>query len=324
MNITILDDYQDAVRTLKCYSKLTGHHVTIWNDHTKDVGILAERLKDTEALVLIRERTPITAPLLERLGRLKLISQGGVYPHIDVEACTQRGIVVSSELHPAQPSYVTAELTLGLIISAMRKMPQEMAALRSGRWQSAIGLGLRGRTLGVFGYGRIGGVMASYGKALGMKVLVWGRPTTLAKAQAAGYATAASNAQFFEESDVVTLHLRMIKETRGIVGAAELARMKPTALIVNTSRAGLIDTDALVAALRAGRPGMAALDVFDEEPLLDVDHPLLTLPNVTCTPHIGFVERDAFESKFSVNFDQVLAYFSGRPINVINPEVLKS
>ena len=322
MNITILDDYQDAVRTLKCFAKLAPHHVTIWNDHTKDVEVLAQRLRDTEALVLIRERTPVTAALLERLGRLKIISQVGVYPHIDVEACTRRGVILSSEVLHAQPSYATAELTLGLIISAMRNMPQEMAALKSGRWQSAIGLGLRGRTLGVFGYGRIGGVVAGYGKALGMDVLVWGRATTLARARADGYATAASQRQFFQESDVVTLHLRMIKETRGIVSAADLACMKPTALIVNTSRAGLIEPGALVAALRAGRPGLAALDVFDEEPLRDTRHPLLTLDNVVCTPHIGFVERDAFESRFSTNFDQILAYLAGQPINVINPEVL--
>lgn len=322
MNITILDDYHDTVRTLRCFSKLAGHNVKIWNDHTEDADVLAERLKDTEALVLIRERTPIRAPLLQRLNKLKLISQRSVYPHIDVDACTRRGVILSSALHPGQPSYATAELTWGLIIAAMRHIPQEMASLKAGQWQHSVGLGLRGRTLGIYAYGRIGRVIAGYGKAFGMKVLMWGRESSLARAKADGYSIARSKESFFEECDVVSLHIRMIEATRGIIAAADLARMKPTALIVNTSRAPLIEPGALVSALRAGRPGMAAVDVYEEEPLLDTRDPLLMMENVICTPHIGYVERDAYESHFSEKFDQILAYLNGKPINVVNPEVL--
>jgi D-3-phosphoglycerate dehydrogenase len=324
MNITILDDYHDTVRTLACFSKLAGHNVKIWNDHTKDVGVLARRLKDTEALVLIRERTPIRAPLLARLDKLKLISQSSVYPHIDVEACTRRGVILSSSMHPGRPSYATAELTWGLIIAAMRKIPQQMAALKAGKWQIGVGTGLRGSTLGIYGYGRIGSVIAGYGKAFGMKVLVWARDASLASARADGYNAARSKEAFFEDCDVISLHMRLVEATRGIVTAADLARMKPTALIVNTSRAPLIEPGALVNALRAGRPGMAAIDVYEEEPLLDTSHPLLALDNVVCTPHIGYVERGGYESQFSDIFDQILAYVADKPINVVNPEALNS
>jgi D-3-phosphoglycerate dehydrogenase len=324
MNITILDDYHDTVRTLACFSRLAGHNVTIWNDHTKDVDVLAKRLKDTEALALIRERTPVRAPLLERLGKLKIISQRSVYPHVDVGACTRRGVILSSNMHPGRPSYATAELTWGLIIAAMRRIPQQMAALKAGKWQTGVGTGLRGRTLGIYGYGRIGAVVAGYGKAFGMKVLVWGRESSIANARADGHAGAASKQALFEESDVLTLHLRLIDDTRGIVTAADLARMQPTALIVNTSRAGLIAPGALEAALRAGRPGMAAVDVYEEEPVLGGKHPLLALDNVVCTPHLGYVERDAYEAQFSEIFEQILAYANGKPINVVNPEVLES
>src|SRR5213592_3571026 len=287
MNITILDDYQDTIRTLACYSRVAGHTVTIWNDHTKDVDTPAGRLKDTEALVLIRERTPIRAPLLERLDKLRLISQAGVFPHVDVDACTRRGVVVSSQTGPGRPSYATAELTWGLVIAAFRRIPQEMAALKAGKWQAyPIGIGLRGKTLGIFGYGKIGAVVAGYGKAFGMNVIAWGRQTTLDKARADGYQVAPSKDEFFAQSDVVSLHLRLIPETRGIVTAADLARMKPTALIVNTSRAGLIAPGALEAALRAGRPGMAAVDVYEDEPVLGAKHPLLAMDNVVCTPHL--------------------------------------
>jgi len=323
MKISILDDYQDVVRRLDCYSKLQGHEVTVWNDHSKDVDVLAQRLKDTEALVLIRERTPIRAPLIERLPRLKLISHHSVYPHIDVEACTRQGVVLCSNLHPGQPSYATAELTWGLIIAAMRNIPQEVAALKAGRWQSTVGLGLRGKTLGVYGYGRIGAVIAGYGKAFGMKVLVWAREASLARARADGYTTARSKEAFFEESDVISLHLRLIAETRGIVSAADLARMKPTSLIVNTSRAGLIEAGALEKALQLGRPGMAAVDVFEEEPVLGANHPLLKLDNALCTPHIGYVERAGYERIFGSIFDQILAFAEGKLINVINPDALK-
>ena len=319
MNITILDDYQDTIRTLACYAKVAGHKVTIWNDHTKDVDALAGRLKDTEALVLIRERTPIRAPLLERLDKLKLISQAGVYPHVDVEACTRRGVVVSSQTGPGRPSYATAELTWGLVIAAFRRIPQEMAALKAGKWQAyPIGIGLRGKTLG-----KIGAVVAGYGKAFGMSVLAWGREHSSTQARADGVTVAASKDALFAESDVVSLHLRLIDATRGIVTAADLARMKPTALLVNTSRAGLIAPGVLEAALRAGRPGMAAVDVYEEEPLLGGRHPLLAMDNVICAPHLGYVERDGLEHMFTGIFDQILAYASGKPINVANPDALK-
>ena len=322
MNISILDDYFDSVRTLNCFGKTAGHHVTIWNDHTKDIDILAERLKDTEALVLIRERTPVRAALIKRLPKLKLISQRSVYPHIDIDACTEHGVVVSSNQHAGTPSYGTAELTWGIILGAMRQIPQQMNALKAGKWQIALGLGLRGRTLGVYSYGRIGSVIAGYGKAFGMKVLVWGREASCERARADGYSVARSREAFFEECDVISLHMRLVETTRGIIKAADLARMKPLSLIVNTSRAGLIEPDALVNALRAGRPGMAAVDVYEEEPLLDTTHPLLNMPNVVCTPHIGYVGRDEFELQFNDIFDQITAYADGKPINVVNPGVL--
>jgi D-3-phosphoglycerate dehydrogenase len=323
MNVTVLDDYQDTIRALPCFSKMTGHQVTIWNDHTKDVEVLADRLKDTEALTLLRERTPIRAPLLERLGKLRLISQVSVYPHIDVAACTKHGVIVSSYMGGGRPSYATAELTWGLILAALRRIPQEMLALRAGRWQAfPVGVGLRGKTLGIYGYGRIGGVVAGYGKAFGMKVLAWGREASISKASQDGHAVAASKAQLFEESDVLSLHLRLIDATRGIVTAADLGRMKPTALLVNTSRAGLIVPGALEAALKAGRPGLAAVDVYEDEPVVAGRHPLLTMDNVLCTPHLGYVERDGLEAMFTTIFDQILAYASGTPINVVNPDVL--
>jgi D-3-phosphoglycerate dehydrogenase / 2-oxoglutarate reductase len=324
MKVAILDDYQNTIRTLACFGKVAGHDVTIWNDHTKDVDVLAARLKDTEALALLRERTPIRAPLLERLGGLRIISQMSVYPHIDVEACTRRGVIVSSFMAPGRPSYATAELTWGLIIAALRRIPQEMVALRAGKWQAyPVGSGLRGKTLGVFGYGRIGAVVASYGKAFGMPVLAWGRETSLTRARDDGHAVATSKEALFAESDVLSLHLRLIDATRSIVTGADLARMKPTALLVNTSRAGLIAPGALEAALRAGRPGLAAVDVYEDEPVLGGRHPLLAMDNVVATPHLGYVERDGLETMFSMIFDQILAYASGKPINVVNPEVLR-
>lgn len=323
MKIAILDDYQDIVRGLPCFAKLDGHEVTIWNDHTKDVDTLAQRLRDAEALVLIRERTPIRAALIDRLPRLKLISQRSVYPHIDIEACTRRGIVVSSNMHPGRPSHATAELTWGLVIAAMRRIPQEMAALRNGRWQTKIGHGLRGRTLGIFGYGRIGAVVSGYGRTFGMNVLAWGRQASIDRARADGAAVAASQRDLFERSDVLTLHLRLIDATRGIVTAADLAAMKPSALLVNTSRAGLMAPGVLVEALRRGRPGLAAVDVYEEEPVLDGAHPLLAMDNVVCTPHLGYVDYDNLEVYFSDAFDQILAFLGGTPAHVVNPDALK-
>jgi D-3-phosphoglycerate dehydrogenase len=322
MNITILDDYHDTIRTLPCFAKLAGHSVTIWNDHTKDTDTLADRLKDTEALCLIRERTPVRAPLIERLQNLKLISQRSVWPHIDLDALTNRGIVLSSSQHPGKPSYSTAELTWALVLASLRQIPKQMAALKAGKWQVDVGYGMRGKTLGIYGYGRIGSVVAGFGKAFGMKVLVWSRESSLATARADGYGAARSKEHFFEECDVISLHMRLVDATRGIVTAQDLARMKTTALIVNTSRAGLIAPGALVEALRAGRPGMAGVDVFEDEPVTDTAHPLLNMDNVVCTPHIGYVGRDEFEIQFTDIFDQILAYAAGKPINVINPEVL--
>ena len=322
MKISILDDYHDTLRTLPCFGKLAGHDVTIWNDHVQDVDPLARRLRDTEALVLIRERTQIREPLLERLPALRLISQRSVYPHIDIAACTRLGIVVSSSQHADTPSYAAAELTFALILAAMRQIPQQMNALRAGNWQIGVGNTLRGKTLGIYGYGRIGSVVAGYGKAFGMDILVWAREASLARAVRDGYRAATSKDAFFAECDVVSLHMRLVESTRGIVTADDLARMKPTALIVNTSRAPLVAPGALVTALRAGRPRMAAVDVFEQEPLRDVDHPLLTMDDVVCTPHIGYVTRDEYEIQFADIFDQIVAYAGGAPINVVNPEVL--
>ena len=296
MKVSILDDYFDTLRTLDCFAKLRGHDVAIWNDHVQGADELAERLKDTEALVLIRERTQIRTPLLERLPKLKLISQRSVYPHIDVDTCTRLGIVVSSGQHADTPSYATAELTWGLVLSAARMIPQQVASLKAGKWQFGVGSTIRGKTYGVYGYGRIGAVV--------------------------GYETAASKAAFFEQCDVVSLHMRLVDATRGIVKAEDLARMKPSAILVNTSRAGLIEGNALVNALRAGRPGYAAVDVFDKEPLRDTGDPLLNMANVVATPHIGYVSRDEYEIQFTDIFDQIAAFAAGTPINVVNPDVM--
>jgi D-3-phosphoglycerate dehydrogenase / 2-oxoglutarate reductase len=321
VKISILDDYFDTLRTLPCFRKLDGHEVKVWNDHTQHIDELAARLGDTQVLVLIRERTQIRAPLLERLDALRLISQRSVYPHIDIDACTRRGVIVSSDQHAGSPSYAAAELTFGLIIAAMRRIPQQMFALRTGTWQIGVGDSLRGKTLGIYGYGRIGATVAGYGSAFGMNVLVWAREESLERARGDGYAVATSKRAFFEFCDVISLHMRLVKETRGIVTRDDLSRMKPTALLVNTSRAPLIEPDALVEALRAGRPGMAAVDVYEEEPLRDANHPLLKMDNVVCTPHIGYVTRDEYEIQFSDIFDQITAYAAGTPINVVNPEV---
>ena len=321
MKIAILDDYFDTLRTLPCFRKLDGHEVTVWNDHTRHIDVLAGRLKDTEALVLIRERTHIGEPLLERLDALRLISQRSVYPHIDIDACTRRGVIVSSDQHAGSPSYAAAELTWGLIIAAMRQIPQQMEALCAGKWQIGVGSSLRGNTLGIYGYGRIGATVAGYGKAFGMNVLVWARQASLERARSEGYVVAASKRSFLESCDVISLHMRLVQETRGIITRDDLSRMKPTALLVNTSRAPLIERGALVDALRAGRPGMAAIDVYDEEPLLDPGDELLKMNNVVCTPHIGYVTREEYEIQFSDIFDQVIRYAAGSPINVVNPKV---
>ena len=324
MRVTVLDDYHDTLRTLRCFDKLRGHDVTIWNDHVDDLGVLASRLATTEALILIRERTAIRRALLERLPALRLISQRSAYPHIDIEACTRLGIVVSSNLHSDAPSWSTAELTWGLVLAASRCLPQNVHALKEGRWQQGgIGHTLRGRRLGVYGYGRIGRAVADYGQAFGMQVALWGSEASRDRAAADGWAVAPSREAFFAESDVITIHLRLVDATRGIVTAADLSRMQPDALFVNTSRAGLVEPGALVAALRAGRPGMAAVDVFEREPLEDPGDPLFTLPNLIATPHLGYVTLEEWELQFSDVFDQVNAYDAGEPIHVVNPAALE-
>ncbi len=321
LRVSILDDYQDVVRTLDCFGKLHGHDVTIWTDAVADVDVLAERLADADVLVLLRERTKVGEALLSRLPNLKLISQNGHVPHIDIAACTRHGVIVSSAL-TSRPSYPTVELTWGLIVAAMRNIPFESAALRGGRWQSTVGLGLRGRTLGIYGFGRLGSMVAGVGAAFGMDLLVWGRQGSLDRAKADGFPVAASKAALFEHSDVLSLHLRLNAETTGLIGPDDLAQMKPTALLVNTSRAELIQPGALVAALRNGRPGKAAIDVFEREPLNDPNDPLLLLPNALCTPHLGYVERDNYEFAYGNAFDQIVAFAHGAPINVHNPDAL--
>ena len=321
MKISILDDYFDTVRHLPCFSKLAGHDVTVWNDHVQDEDALVERLKDTEILVLIRERTKISGSLLERLPKLRLISQRSVYPHIDIAACTRLGIIVSSSQHPGVPSHATAEFTWAIILAAVRQLPQQVASMKAGQWQMGIGSSLHGKTLGIFGYGRIGGAVAGFGRAFGMKVLIWAREESRARARADGWETAASKEAFFEQCDVLTLHMRLVDATRGIVSQADLERMKPTALIVNTSRAPLIQPNALVNALKGGRPGLAAVDVYETEPMRDTSHPLLAMDNVICTPHLGYVTTDEYEVQFTEIFDQIVDYSAGKPSNVVNPDV---
>jgi len=319
MNIVIPDDYQDAVRTLDCFRKLDGHAVTVCHDTVTDVDVLAERFKDADALVLIRERTAISEALLSRLPKLKVIAQTGRgMPHIDLAACTRHGVVVTSGVGS---STATAELTWALVLAATRHIPQEVASMKAGKWQSRLGIGLHGRTLGIFGYGRIGSVVAGYGRAFGMKAVVWGRENSLTKGAVDGYEAASSQTAFFEQCDVVSLHIKLIKETVGIVTVANLAAMKPAAVLVNTSRADLIESGALVAALKSGRPGWAAVDVYETEPV--VDHPLLHLDNVICTPHIGYVEKDSYELYFGTTFDRLLAFIGGSPVDVANEEVLR-
>jgi D-3-phosphoglycerate dehydrogenase len=316
--IIIPDDYQDAVRTLTCFERLSAHDVTIIQDTTHDIDALAARFAEAEALVLIRERTAITAALLARLPQLRVISQTGKgYAHIDLAACTRQGVAVY--VGSGSP-YAPAELTWALILAAMRNVPQEVERMKAGHWQTTLGVGLRGRTLGVFGYGRIGTVVAEIGRAFGMNVVVWGREGSINRARASGVAAAASQRDLFEQADVLTLHVKLVAQTHGLVSAADLSAMKPSALLVNTSRAELIAPGALVAALRAGRPGRAAVDVYEDEPALD--HPLLSLPNALCTPHLGYVERDSYELYFGTAFDNLLAFFAGNYASVVNPEVV--
>jgi D-3-phosphoglycerate dehydrogenase len=323
MKITILDDYANAVRALPSFSLIAQHDVTVWNDHTDDVDVLAERLKDTEILVLLRERTAIRAPLLERLPKLRMISQRNVYPHIDVAECTRRGVVVATTSPPDTALQAAAELTWGLIIAAMRRIPQEMAALKSGQWQTSLGRDMRGALLGIYGYGKIGAMLARYAAAFSMPILAWGRDASQSRARIDGLEVAASREEFFERSDVLALTIRLYPDAVGIVKASDLARMKPTSLFVNTSRAALVERGALLAALKAGRPGMAAVDVYDEEPIYGSADPLLALDNVVCTPHLGYVTQANIDSYFRYAFEQIVAYCAGKPTNVINPEAMR-
>ena len=332
MNIIILDDYQDAVRKLACASKLEGLSAKVYTNTVKGAGALAVRLRDAEIIVAIRERTVFNKALLEKLPRLRLISQTGkVGSHIDVEAATRLGIAVAEGVgSPAAP----AELTWALVLAAMRRIPQYVGNLKHGAWQQSglraasmppnfnIGLLLEGRTLGIWGYGRIGRRVAGYGRAFGMPVMVWGSEASRERAVADGYMAATSREAFFEGCDVLSLHLRLNDATRAIVTAADLARMRPTALLVNTSRAELLEDGALVSALNRGRPGMAAVDVFESEPILQ-GHPLLRLENAVCTPHIGYVEQDSYELYFSAAFDNVVSFIAGHPTAIVNPDALK-
>lgn len=330
--IVILDDYQDAVRKLKCASKLESYNAKVFTNTVKGIGQLSVRLRDADVLVLIRERTQFPRQLLEKLPRLKLISQTGrVGSHIDVEACTRMGIAVAEGVgSPVAP----AELTWALVMTAMRRLPQYIGNLKHGAWQQSglksaamppnfgLGMVLRGRTLGIWGYGKVGQIVAGYGRAFGMNVLVWGSESSRAKAQADGHSAAFSREALFEASDVLSLHLRLHDSTRGIVKLDDLLRMKATALFVNTSRAELVEENALVSALNKGHPGLAAVDVYETEPPLQ-GHPLLRLENAVCTPHIGYVEQDSYEMYFSAAFDNVINFINGSPTNIVNPDALK-
>lgn len=320
MKVHILDDWFDTLRHLPCFEKLSGHDVTVWTDHAEDPAVLGQRLADAETLVLFRERTPVGAPLLDHLPGLKLISQRGVYPHVDVPACTAHDVLLCSNTRSDTPSYAAAELTWGLLLSAMRQIPQQMASLRAGRWQMGVGKTLRGRTLGLYGYGRIARVVAGYAEAFGMNILCWGSEDGRARARADGRTVAASRAAFFSDCDAVSVHLRLTDSTRGVITAEDLALMPAHAVFVNTSRAGLVAPGALLAALEAGRPGMAAVDVFDTEPMTDPADPLIAHPNVIATPHIGYVTEDELDMQFADIFDQINAFASGAPIHMINPE----
>ncbi|THH38152.1 D-2-hydroxyacid dehydrogenase family protein [Aliishimia ponticola] len=321
MKVHILDDWFDTLRALPCFSLLEGHDVTVWTDHVEDEAVLAERLRGADAVVLFRERTRVTRSLLERLPGLKLISQRGVYPHVDVDACTDHGVLLCSKTGGAGANYAAAELTFALMLAAMRQLPQQMASAKAGGWQMGVGRTLRGRVLGLYGYGRIGRVVADYARAFGMEVVWWASPEGRARAQADGETVAQSRAAFFGQSDIVSLHLRLKPDTRGIVTAEDLALMSPRSVLVNTSRAGLIAPGALLDALNAGCPGMAATDVFDSEPLTDPADPLLAHPNLIATPHIGFVTEDEFDTQFADIFAQINAYANGAPENMVNPEV---
>ena len=320
MRLAILDDWFDTLRGLPCFSKLDGIDVTVFSDHEPDVDALAERLAPFDAITLFRERTAIPRALIERLPNLKLISQRSVYPHVDVEACSDNGVLLCSNMHGGAPSFAAAEHTWALMLAAMRDIPAQMASLRSGDWQMGVGKSVHGRRIGIYGYGRIGKQVARYAEAFGRDVFWWASEEGRARAAADGQRVAESREAFFSTSDVVTLHVRLKPSTTGLITADDLALMGPGSVLVNTSRAGLIAPGALKAALDAGRPGQAAIDVFDEEPITWTDDPLATHPRLVATPHIGFVTEDELEIQFADIFDQVVAWRDGAPIHMINPE----
>jgi D-3-phosphoglycerate dehydrogenase / 2-oxoglutarate reductase len=322
MKVHLLDDWFDTLRTVNSFAKLDGHEVTVWNDHTKDVNVLADRLQDAEALVLFRERTPITAALLKRLPNLKLIAQRSVYPHVDVPACTANDVLMCSNMHAGTPSIAASELTFALILASARQIPQQMSALKSGDWQLAPGQTLAGRTLGLYGYGRIAKQVAHYAQAFGMNVVWWSSEDGRKRAASEGANVAANRQAFFAESDFVSVHVRLKPATREIITSDDLSHMKPNATFVNTSRSGLVEAGALERTLSTGRPGRLALDVFDVEPLVDLNNPVITHPNVILTPHIGYVTEDELDMQFSDIYDLINAFASGAPIHMINPEVL--
>ena len=324
MKVHILDDWFDTLRTLPSFARLSGHDITVWNDHVEDAATLAERLQEAEALVLFRERTAITAELLARLPNLRLISQRSVYPHVDVAACTANGVLLCSNMHADTPSTAAAELTFALILASARQLPQQMASLKAGHWQMGVGQTLSGRTLGLYGYGRIAKAVAGYARAFGMKVVWWASDAGRTRALADGETVAESRAAFFAGSDFVSLHVRLKPETRGIIRREDLLAMKPSASFVNTSRAGLVEKGAIEAALEAGRPGRIALDVYDTEPLTDPADPIISHPAVIGTPHIGFVTEDELDLQFADIYDQINAYATGAPINMINSEVWRA
>lgn len=321
MKVHILDDWFDTLRTLPGFDKLKGHDVTVWTDHVDDAAVLAGRLADAEALVLFRERTPVTADLLERLPGLKLISQRSVYPHVDVPACTANDVLLCSNMQSDTPSIAAAELTFALILACARQLPQQMASLQRGEWQMGVGQSLNGRTLGLYGYGRIAKQVALYAEAFGMRVHWWASEAGRKRAAEAGAAVADSREAFFADSDFVSVHVRMKPETRGIITRSDLLSMKPTASFINTSRAKLVEPGALLAALDAGRPGRLGLDVYETEPLTDTTDPLISHPAVIATPHIGFVTEDELDMQFCDIYDQINAYAEGQPIHMINAEV---
>ena len=321
MKLAILDDWFDTLRGLTCFKLLDGIDVTVFNDHVTDQNKLAARLKPFDAVTLFRERTAITADLLDQLPNLKLISQRSVYPHVDVDACTANDVLLCSNMHKGTPSFAAAEHTWALIMSAMRQIPQQMDSLQNGNWQVGVGKTLQGRTLGLYGYGRIAKTVETYANAFGMSVIWWGSEDGRARALSDGKTVASSREAFFATPDIVSVHVRLKPTTKGIITSDDFATMRDDALFVNTSRAGLIEPDALLSALNSGCPSAAALDVFDEEPITWADDPLATHPRVTATPHIGFVTEDELDLQFADIFEQVVAFNNGNPINMINPEV---